>query len=109
MSLADEIWELLEAVWNFLKKIILRIINFVDNIVSWFRDPSRFRKIQQDHNKVAFALKQKLANNEYNVVVGVFDEQREEILTEDTVVYQAEELDRVTLKNFGNKDLIILK
>ena len=109
MGFWAELWEAIEEVWDYLKKIFVKILNFFNNIVSWFKDPKRLRKLHKDQNKIAFAIKQKLSNGDYNVVTGIFDQETGEVLEEDTVVYETEKLDKETAKHFGKKDLIILK
>ena len=109
MGFGEELWEAIKKVWNYLKKLWVKILNFFNNIVGWFKDPKRLRKLREDQNKMAFAIKEKLANGDYNVVTGIFDQKTGEILIEDTVVYQTKELDEETAKQFGNKDLIIIK
>lgn len=109
MDLFETIWNGLKKIWDFIKKIVVKILNFFKNIVNWFKDPERLKIIQEDKEKIAFAIKEKLATGSYNVVTGIFDVEKEEILTEHTVAYEAEELDKESLINFGNKDMIILR
>ena len=104
------IMEALKAVWNWIKKIFLKILNFFNNIVNWFMDPERLKKIQENKDIIAVAIKQNLENGNYNVVNCLFDTNRGEIVDYETdaVIIEAEQLDSETLRAFGNKDMIVL-
>lgn len=39
-SVISNIGEFFRAVWEFVKKIFVKIVNFAKNIALWFRDPS---------------------------------------------------------------------
>ena len=107
----EAIKRLLKAVWNFIKKIVLKLVSFVRNIVSFFRDPSRLRKLQEDKNKIAVAIKERLDSGEYQVVNCLYDQSTNDLVTpnEDAVVMSAEELDAETMSKFGDKDMMVIK
>ena len=102
---------LLASVWEWIKKIVVAIISFARNIISFFRDRNRLRKLQEDQNRIAVAIKEKLENGEYQVVNCLFDKQKSELVDpeEDAVVITSGQLDAETLSNFGSKDMIILQ
>lgn len=106
----DLIWEAIKAVWNFIKKIILKILNFIAHIVNWFRDPNRIKILQQNKDVIAVVIKQKLESGDYNVVNCLFNKNTSEILNpeEDAICYTSEELDYETKRHFQNKDMLIL-
>ena len=129
MGFWSELWEAIKEaikkVWNYLKKITVEILNFFNNIVSWFKVPKRWQKLLKDKDKIAIAykandaIKEKIAKGDYKtvdvglydhaVVVGLYDQKTGELLEEDTVVIQANELDEETAKHFRDEDLLILK
>ena len=94
--------ELLRKAWEFIKKIFLKIVNFVTNIVSFFKDPQRLKKLQED--------KKNLDNGKFNVVNCLYDKTTEEIIDMETdaLGINAESLDEETKQHFGDKDMIVL-
>lgn len=106
----DAIVELLKEVWSFIKKIFLRLVSFVKNIVSFFRDPSRMGKLQADKDKIAVSIKENLDNGEYRVVNCLYDKSTNAIVEpeEDALVMNAEDLDAETSRAFGDKNMIVV-
>lgn len=107
----DLIWEAIRAVWNFIKKIILKILNFLYHIVEWFRNPKRIVILEQNKDAIAVVIKQNLENGNFNVVNCLFDTKRGEIINpvEDAICYTSEELDYETKMHFRDKDMLVLK
>lgn len=110
----DIIVGVLKYVWDKVKKFIVKIINFAKHIVAFFQDPERLQKLQQDKNKVAVAIKQKLDTGDYNVVNCLFDKSTNTIDEIDETEVNAESLeskkmDKATRTNFGDKDMIVLR
>lgn len=105
------IWDLLRAAWDWLKKIVLRIINFFKNIAAFFRDRRRLRKIQQNKKIIATAIKENLENGNVNVINCLFDTEEGELVDEeiDAQVMTAENMDEQTKANFGDKDMLVLR
>ncbi|TXJ35037.1 hypothetical protein EPJ69_00405 [Brachyspira aalborgi] len=102
--------ELLRKAWEFIKKIFLKIVNFVTNIVSFFKDPQRLKKLQEDKNRIAISIKENLDNGKFNVVNCLYDKTTEEIIDMETdaLGINAESLDEETKQHFGDKDMIVL-
>lgn len=102
--------ELLRKAWEFIKKIFLKIVNFVTNIVSFFKDPQRLKKLQEDKNRIAISIKENLDNGQFNVVNCLYDKTMEEIvdMETDALGINAESLDEETKQHFGDKDMIVL-
>ena len=102
--------ELLRKAWEFIKKIFLKIVNFVTNIVSFFKDPQRLKKLQEDKNRIAISTKENLDNGKFNVVNCLYDKTTEEIvdMETDALGINAESLDEETKQHFGDKDMIVL-
>ena len=60
--------ELLRKIWDFIKKIFLKVVNFVKNIVGFFKDTQRLKKLQEEKNTIAVTIKENLNNENYHVV-----------------------------------------
>ena len=102
--------ELLRKAWEFVKKIILKIVDFAKNIVSFFKDPQRLKKLQEDKNRIAISIKENLDNGQFNIVNCLYDKTTGEIVDMETDVQgiEAESLDEETKQHFGDKDMIVL-
>lgn len=102
--------ELLRAIWNFIKKIVVKIINFVNNIINFFRNPQRLNKLKEDRDLIAISIKENLDNGQFNVVNCLYDKVLEDIVEVETdaIGIEAEKLDKETKQRFGNKDMIVL-
>lgn len=102
--------ELLRSIWDFIKRIFVRVINFTRNIVSFFKDPNRLRKLKEDSNKIAVSVKQNLDNGNYKVVNCLFDKSSNTVvdLENQAMGIEAEDIDVFTEEQFGGKDMIIL-
>lgn len=99
----------LKAMWNSIKKIFEKVLNFFRNIAGFFKDPQRLKKIQQNKNLIAVAVKENLANGNYNVINCLFDKETESINKEDSIIIEAQDLDEQTKNKFENKDMIVLQ
>lgn len=110
-SFVGEIIAFFKTVWEFIKKIFVPVLNFVKNIVSFFKQPDRLEKLKQDEKKLAIAIKENLDNGNYNVINCIFDEETNEVVdySVDSEVVNTESLDSETSNNFGDKDMIVLK
>ena len=102
--------ELLRKIWDGIKKIILKIVDFVKNIISFFKDPQRLKKLQEDKNRIAISIKENLDNGQFNIVNCLYDKTTEEIVDMETDAQgiEAESLDEETKQHFGDKDMIVL-
>jgi len=97
---------LLDRAWNWIKKIFVKILSFFNNIKLWFTERSRLKKLQENEQKIAVGIKEKLENGDYNVVPCIFDKNSNKI--DDAEVIISEKLDQETKNKFGDKDMIIL-
>lgn len=102
--------ELLRKAWEFVKKIILKIVDFAKNIISFFKDPQRLKKLKEDKNRIAISIKENLDNGQFNIVNCLYDKTTEEIVDMETDAQgiEAESLDEETKQHFGDKDMIVL-
>lgn len=103
--------ETLAEIWDFLKKIVLRIISFFKNIVGFFKNPTRLRELQQNRNNIAVVIKEKLADGNYQVVNCLFNKEEGTLVNpeEDALVMTSGELDNTTQTQFKGKDMIVLQ
>lgn len=101
----------LKSVWNYIKKIFVKAVGFLSNIVSFFKDPSRLKRVQENKNLVAVSIKENLENGNYNVVNCLFDKSENEIVDyqRDALIIEAQDLDQETKNQFKNKDMIVLQ
>lgn len=101
--------------WRWIKKVVLAIIRFVDNVVSWFEDPNRLRELQEDMDNIAVVVKEKLENGDYKVVKCLFNKREGKIVGREEASNQyiegmtSDNLDEKTKRSFGNKDMIVLE
>ena len=102
---------LLAKVWDWIKKIAVAIFSFVTNIVSFFKDRNRLKKLQEDQNRIAVAIKEKLDNGDYQVVNCLFDKEDVKLVDpeEDSLVVTSKQLDADTEKAFGSKDMLVVQ
>lgn len=102
--------ELLRAIWNRIKKFFVKVLNFVNNIVSFFKNPQRLNKLKEDRDLIAVSIKENLENGQYNLVNCLYDKVLEEVVEVETdaIGIETEKLDKETKQHFGNKDMIIL-
>lgn len=102
--------ELLRAIWNRIKKFFVKVLNFVNNIVSFFKKPKIFNKLVYNNDLMAVSIKEKLNDGNFRVVNCLYDEITEDItdIETETIGIDAENLDNETKRQFGNKDMIVL-
>lgn len=102
--------ELLNAIWSFIRRIFFKVVNFFRNIVAFFKDPERLRKLHQDSNLMAISIKEKLDNGNYRVVNCLFDKSDNKVvdMKNHALGIEAEYMDNETANYFGNKDMIVL-
>lgn len=114
-SVISNIGGFFRAVWEFVKKKTVEIVNFVKNIVSWFRDPSIYKKLQENKKLIATSIKQNLENGQFNVINCLYDTEKEDIVGDYDVGNQyadgieSKGLDSETKNRFGDKDMIVLQ
>lgn len=103
--------DLLRKAWEFIKKIILKIVDFAKNIVSFFNDPQRLKKLQEDKNIIAISIKENLDNGQFNIVNCLYDKATGKMvdMETDALGINAESLDEETKQKFGDKDMIKLE
>ena len=119
MGLFETLKAFLLEVWDSLKKIWTRIVNFFNHIVNWFR--VKYREVIYRHPNtlpIVMKIEEGLNTGNYNTVdIGLkrgvvktfYDRSTGEILVDHTEVVEYEDLDTETKNRFGNKDMLILE
>lgn len=116
----NEILDFLREVWDRLKKLAKKFLNFLTSIRNWFKE--KYRTVIQGRPNVkpiVLRIKKELETNNYRIldlglsseetIINTFyDTDTEEILEEDTQLLEADQLDSETIKAFGDKDMLVL-
>lgn len=107
----DVIWEFIQNVWDSIKKFYYNIISFRQHIISFFKDPVRLEQIQNNKNNIAVTIREKLKNGDYTVVNTLFNTDTGEVVDYQNCAEAniAPELDAETNRNFGGKDMMVLR
>lgn len=112
-DLVDFIFERIEGLGRFIKSIFLRIVSFVKNIASFFKDPRRLRELEENKDLIAVTIKKNYEDGNYTVVSCLFDKEKDEVVAEregeDIQVVEGEELDDKLSDAFGDKNMIVVK
>lgn len=102
--------ELLEKIWNTIKKIFLKIVNFAKNIVNYFKNPARLKKLQEDSSNIAVSIKENLDNGDYKIVNCLFNKDTNQVIDiSDAEGISAEDIDAATKDAFGDKSMVVLQ
>lgn len=111
----NSIVEFFKRIWDglvkFCKIVFIVILKFTENVISFFKSPKRYKRIKENRNYLPIVLRQKLKNGDYNVIEGIFDEEKDDMvdIEKETQGIECERLDSELNGYFGDKDLIILK
>lgn len=111
MNLMNFWKELLRSLWGKIKKISEKVLNFVKNIVSFFKDPKRLAKLKENRDLIAVSIKEKLETGNYRTVNCLFNNSTKEVedYDENAQGIESESIDSQTSNTFGDKDMIVLK
>ncbi len=103
--------DIVMEIWSYIKHIFTRVLNFTKNIVNFFRNSSRLRKLQEDKDLIAVAVKNNLDNGNYNTINCLFDKSTNEVvdMEEDAIGIESESIDDETENAFADKDMIIIQ
>ncbi|WP_104728215.1 hypothetical protein [Helicobacter felis] len=108
-NVTDNVVDFFESVWAWVKRIVTRILNFFKNIVDWFKDPKRQKRLQEEKGKVEAVVVKHFENGSYNTINCLFNTDTGQIEGEEALGIESEELDATTKKHFGDKDMIVLR
>ncbi|WP_120944654.1 hypothetical protein [Helicobacter labacensis] len=107
-NIIENVSEFFESVWAWVKRIWVRILNFLKNIVDWFKDPQRAKRLQEEKDKLAVVIKENLDNGNVNVINCLFNTETSQI-EGDAQGIESEQLDAETQRRFGNNEMIVLR
>ena len=111
-SIVDFFKQIWAELVKFCKIVFKAILKFTENVVSFFKSPKRWAILKANKNKLLpIVLKQKLKNGHYNVIEGIFDEEKDDMvdIEKETQGIECERLDSELNGYFGDKDLVILR
>ncbi|WP_104682252.1 hypothetical protein [Helicobacter felis] len=108
MGIISDIWGFFVRIWNAVKRFFIRLLQFSQHIISWFKNPSRLRQLEQDKRLLAVAIKERLENGNYGVVKCLYNKQTEGV-EEKADGIASEQVDAETQKHFGNQEMIVLE
>ncbi|WP_104708641.1 hypothetical protein [Helicobacter felis] len=106
MGIISNIWGFFVRIWNAVKRLFVRLLQFFQHIASWFNDPSRLRRLEQDKRLMAVAIKERLENGNYGIVKCLYNKQTEGV-EEMADGIASEQVDAETQRHFGNKEMIV--
>ena len=109
-DLMDDIVDAVMAIWDYIKHLIVKTLQFFNHIVSFFKNPNRLRKLQHNQDLIAAVVKENLDNGKFNTISCLFDKTTGEVtdMEEDAIGIESEQLDADTRRNFGDKPMIVL-
>jgi len=109
-DLMDDIVDAVMAIWDYIKHIFKKVLQFTAHIVSFFKDPKRLRKLHHNQDLIAAVVKENLENGRFNTISCLFDKTTGEVtdMEEDAIGIESEQLDADTRRNFGDKPMIVL-
>lgn len=107
ISFFKKVWEELK---RFGKWLLEKILNFAKNIKDFFLERSRKELLRKRKDLLAVSIKERLGNGNYGVVNCLYDTDTEDIFDmEEAQDVEAEQLDDETIRNFGDKEMIVLQ
>lgn len=104
-----------KAIWENLKKLYkivkILIIKFVQNILEYFKDPDRLKKMAENKNIIAVAIKENLDNGNFNVINCLYDKKTETVvdIKKNALGYENTRMDTKLLEAFNGKDQLVLQ
>lgn len=103
---------LLKKLWGKIKKISAEVLNFMKNILDFFKDPSRLAKLKANNDLLAISIKEKLESGDYRTVNCLFNNSTKEVedySEENALGIESKSIDAQTSNIFSDKDMIVLK
>jgi predicted membrane protein len=103
------IFMLLKFAFDWVTYLIIAIVRWMVEIYKWYKDQKRLELLEEDKNRLAITVKEKLDTGDYRVVNCLFDQKKEEFVDNQVQVYDTKKLDDELKAQFGNKDMLILR
>lgn len=111
----------LKKVWNFIKKVVVAIFNFFNNLANWFKSKYQQVIISKPKAKpISYKIKNEYESGNYNTVdLGLskekgyivntfYDETTGEITEDFAEVVEYSSLDEETKAHFTDKNMLVL-
>ena len=90
-----------------VETVCVESLSLVD-VVSFFKKPDVIKKLQEDQNRIAVALKEKSDDGSVHILLCIYDKNSSSIVGEALKRFVARKL-AADLKNvFGDKDMIVM-
>lgn len=101
-------WPQLVKLGRILFTVLLKL---KENIVNFFKSLKNWKNIKDNKHWLPIVVREKLKNGDYNVIAGIFDEEKNDMvdIENETQGFECERFDSELSGYFGDKDLIILK
>lgn len=114
-------------IWGWIKKVVVKIVSFVKNIVNRFKELIAKGKLDPNKNEIPVALKEEqisqviktqLEKGDYatadvgltgGIYTVVYDQETESIKEDTLEIIGYENLDSDTINAFKNEDMLVLK
>lgn len=112
MGVVDFFIELARGIWDSINHAVATILNFVKNIVGFFKNPSKLKKLKENKDLMAISIKDKLDNGNYKVVNCLFNKATNKVEDEDyqeALGIKSNDIDSETEQAFGDKAMIVLE
>lgn len=101
----DALWGLLRDAWDTVKQTSKRVFRFSTDVVKWFKQPGRVRRMKK-RGTLAAVIKEELDNGNFNMISCLVNPEGEEVYEARAV--EVEELDDKTLEHFEDEDVLVL-
>ncbi|MRJ08100.1 hypothetical protein EDL99_04250 [Ornithobacterium rhinotracheale] len=119
---ANSIRDLILAVWEKLKKIFIKVLNFFKHIGEWFKSNLAKYKGQKSIKAISYRIENNLKTGNYEtwnlselenyegaIVNTFYDEEKGEIIEENTEVIAYKDLDQAFIDRFKDKSMLIIE
>lgn len=107
ISFFKKVWEALKQLGKWLKE---KILNFARNIRDFFLERRRMKLLQERAEVIGVSIKENLDNGNFAIVNCLYKTDTEEVFDmEEAQDVEAEQLDDETIRNFGDKEMIVLQ
>lgn len=82
----------------------------MEDLVAFFKEPSRSEALKKNANTIGVAIKEKIGNDTFKIICTLFDKEKNEVVDIEncTIGYKSKKLDDVLAESFGDKKMIVL-
>ncbi|MWV61578.1 hypothetical protein DCO58_08815 [Helicobacter saguini] len=104
-----EVADIIAQWWEKIRKIILAIVRFMDNLVAFFKQDDIREKLKNDKDLSALIFKEEMENGNIRILQCLYDNKTQKVLETNMQGIETKELDSETKGHFKNDDLIEIK